>query len=158
MLQTIGKRIAQLRAEAGWTQQYLAERLAVSRVAISHIEMDLTVPGERTITLLAGLFKTTPFDLVASTTYPQAKADRLPPVTCCFTPLEHDLGLLLNDLAWLDHLQDHSQFDAYRHRVQTRWAPILDAWDTTAIDPEERRTLATARQHLANTFCPTDTG
>ena len=156
MLQTIGKRIAQLRTEAGWTQQYLADRLAVSRVAVSHIEMDLTVPGERTITLLAGLFKTTPFDLVASTTYPQAKTDRLPPVACCFTPLERDLGLLLNDLAWLDRLQDHPQFDAYRHQVQACWTPKLEAWEATAIDPEERRTLSTARQQLANAINRTD--
>jgi transcriptional regulator with XRE-family HTH domain len=57
MLESIGKRIARLRQERGWTQQDLATRLASSRVAVSHIEMDLIIPSERTVTLLAGLFK-----------------------------------------------------------------------------------------------------
>ena len=65
--ETIGQRIAQLRQANGWTQQALAERIAISRVAISHIEMDLTTPGERTIALLAGVFKLSPQALVADT-------------------------------------------------------------------------------------------
>src|SRR3954447_18468783 len=34
----LGKRVAALRAGLGWTQQDLADRLAISRVAVSHIE------------------------------------------------------------------------------------------------------------------------
>jgi transcriptional regulator with XRE-family HTH domain len=105
MLETIGKRIARLRQESGWTQQALAARLAISRVAVSHIEMDLTIPGERTITLLAGLFKISPHDLVDGTTYPHAKAERLPEVACCYTALELDLLLMENDLTWLGRLE-----------------------------------------------------
>src|SRR5688572_11380530 len=71
----LGQRIAQLRAELGWTQQELAERLGISRVALSHIEaagmLRATTPGERTIALLAGLFKMEPHELVAGTNYPQ---------------------------------------------------------------------------------------
>ena len=82
--ETIGRRIARLRQEQGWTQQTLAARLAISRVAVSHFEMDLTTPGERTTTLLAGILKLAPHDLVAGTTYPLAKSERLPEVACSY--------------------------------------------------------------------------
>ena len=72
--------IARLRHELGWTQQELAERLAISRVAVSHLESGTSVPSERTITLLAGVFKLEPHELVADTGYPIAKAERLPVV------------------------------------------------------------------------------
>ncbi len=85
MVETIGKRIVKLRQKDGLTQQSLADRLAISRVAISHIEMDLVIPSERSITLLAGIFKLTPATLVEGTTYPRAKAERLPEFTCLFT-------------------------------------------------------------------------
>src|SRR3989304_8739475 len=101
MQETIGKRIARLRQETGWTQRALAARRAISRVAVSQIEMDLTLPSERTVTLLAGLFKLSPQALVEGTTYPLAKAERLPQVACCYTALEYDLALL-NDLAWIE--------------------------------------------------------
>ncbi len=58
--ESFGKRIARLRQQRGWTQERLAERLAVSRVAVSHIEMGLSIPSERTVVLLAGLFDTEP--------------------------------------------------------------------------------------------------
>lgn len=85
MIESIGKRIAYLRQENGWTQQSLGDRLAMSRVAISHIEMDLSIPSERTITLMAGVFKLSPTDLVEGTTYPRAKAERLPELTTIYT-------------------------------------------------------------------------
>src|SRR3954470_17599285 len=53
---SLGQRIASLRAARGWTQQQLADRLGVSRVAISHVETEINSPGERTVALLAGLF------------------------------------------------------------------------------------------------------
>ena len=96
MEETIGKRVARLRQAHNFTQEQLAERIAISRVAVSHIEMDISLPGERTVTLLAGLFKISPITLVAETTYPQAKADRLPTFTCSYTTLELQLALLLN--------------------------------------------------------------
>ena len=76
----LGRRIADHRAKLGWTQPDLAERLGVSRVAVSHLEAGMSYPGERTVALLAGLFKLEPHELVAGTTYPTAKADRLPVV------------------------------------------------------------------------------
>jgi len=94
----LGQRIARLRARRGWTQQELAERLAASRVAVSHFEMGLAVPSERTVVLLAGLFGMEPPDLVAETNYPAAKAERLPAVACRYTEVELQLMLLRRDL------------------------------------------------------------
>src|SRR3546814_13310064 len=77
--------MAKLRAGLGGTQQDLADRVAVSRVALSHIESDISVPGERTVALLAGVFDLEPHDLVVDSTYPRAKADRLPLVVTSHT-------------------------------------------------------------------------
>ena len=101
MVDSIGKRLAYLRQRQGWTQQSLADRLAMSRVAISHMEMDLTIPSERTITLMAGVFKLTPTDLVEGTSYPRAKAERLPTLTMIYTELELNYALFLNDTQWI---------------------------------------------------------
>ena len=66
---SLGQRIAALRVDRGWTQQQLADRLGISRVAVSHLETDINTPGERTVALLAGLFRLEPHDLVAGTSY-----------------------------------------------------------------------------------------
>jgi len=150
MLQTIGKRIARLRGDRGWTQQFLADRIAVSRVAISHIEMDLTIPGERTITLLAGMFKMTPHELVANTTYPEAKSDRLPLNVCCYTPLENDFSLLENDLKWLGKLRKSPLFDTYYQEVYTQWSTKLSEWESQTFEPDEKTTIQEARLRLYN--------
>lgn len=93
-MENLGRRISALRGELGWTQQDLAERLAVSRVAVSHMEAGLSVPGERTVALLAGLFKMEPHELVEGTSYPPAKAERLPVVVPRYTESEMQLRLL----------------------------------------------------------------
>ena len=87
-VETLGRRIARLRIACGLTQQELAERIAISRVALSHIEADMSWPGERTVVLLAGMFKVEPPELVHGTTYPEAKAERLPGVACRYTEAE----------------------------------------------------------------------
>ena len=148
MYETIGKRIARLRQESGWTQQSLAARLAISRVAVSQIEMDLTIPSERTITLLAGLFKRSPQALVEATTYPLAKAERLPEVACCYTALEHDLALLDNDLAWLKRLADSPDGHQLAAEVMARWTGRLDALREQVTDEEGKARLQAARQKL----------
>ena len=76
--ETLGQRIARLRCLLGWTQQELADRAAISRVAVSHLEMGISVPSERTLALLAGIFHLEPPELVEGTSYPDAKAERLP--------------------------------------------------------------------------------
>jgi transcriptional regulator with XRE-family HTH domain len=90
----LGHRIAKHRAELGWTQADLAERVGISRVALSHIEAGISNPGERTVALLAGVFKVEPHELVARTGYPQAKAERLPVVAARYTEVEHQIAML----------------------------------------------------------------
>ena len=117
--ESLGRRIADHRGKRGWTQTDLAERLGISRVAVSHLEADMSTPGERTIALLAGLFKQEPHELVAGTTYPPAKADRLPLVANQYTEAEHQVALCDADLVWID--RDSSLYGDQR----------LSEWDVT---------------------------
>ena len=126
MIESIGKRVAYLRQKNGWTQQSLANRLAMSRVAISHIEMDLTIPSERSITLMAGLFKLSPAELVEGTTYPKAKAERLPEITSIFTEVDLNFALLKNDLEWIDRLDTPDRKYQSIRIVLDKWFPLLD--------------------------------
>ena len=85
----------------------LADRLGVSRTAVSHAEAGLSIPGERTVALLAGLFGMEPHELVAGTDYPSAKAERLPVVVARHTEVEHELALLERDAGWVEpHTKD----------------------------------------------------
>lgn len=133
-LEVLGRRIARFRGDRGWTQQQMADRLALSRTAVSHIEADLTQPGERTVILLAGLFGMEPLELVAETLYPLAKAERLPPVTTRYTEVELQLRLLDADLALLDALERGT-----RRAVLEGWCAALRTLSETAPDPSERR-------------------
>ena len=116
MAESLGRRIARLRADLGWTQQDLADRLGVSRVAVSHIESGLSTPSERTVTLLAGLCKLEPHDLVADTDYPIAKSERLPVVACRYTEVELQLRLFERDMelgftdGWAERLRTLAAF------------------------------------------------
>ena len=96
---SLGTRLAAHRKALGWTQQELAERLGASRTAVSLMESGLSTPSERTVALLAGIFKMAPHDLVAGTAYPFAKAERLPVVVCSYTEVELQLRLLEADAA-----------------------------------------------------------
>jgi transcriptional regulator with XRE-family HTH domain len=147
-IEPIGKRIARLRSERGWTQQAMAARLAMSRVGVSHIEMELTVPSERTIVLLAGLFKLSPHDLVEGTTYPQAKAIRLPQVASSYTQLELELALLANDLNWLKRLQGEHEREENLERVRRAWLERWGNYRLDDLDEHERELLEAARRAL----------
>jgi transcriptional regulator with XRE-family HTH domain len=94
MSEALGHRIAKHRTQLGWTQAELAERVGISRVALSHIEAAISNPGERTVALLAGVFKVEPHELVTGTDYPPAKAERLPVVAARYTEVEYQLGIL----------------------------------------------------------------
>lgn len=148
MKETIGRRIAFLRQERGWTQQYLADRIAISRVAVSHIEMDLSVPSERTITLLAGLYKLTPYELVEGTTYPPAKIERLPSEACSFTRLELEMEILENDIQWLQRINHYQILEKLGIELWENWYPKLDNWINLSIDSEEREYLKLTKQRL----------
>jgi transcriptional regulator with XRE-family HTH domain len=138
--EALGRRIAAHRAKLGLTQHELADRLAVSRTAVSHLEAGMTVPGERTVVLLAGLFKVEPRELVAGTSYPLAKAERLPAVAARYTEIELLLALLDNDLAWLERTNGSDQ-----RRVLDEWEARLLAIDDHRLDLREREMLHEAR-------------
>lgn len=135
--ESLARRIAALRTKLGWTQQDLADRLAVSRVAVSHIESGQRDPGERTIALLAGLFKMEPWELVAGTAYPQGKTERLPVVTCRYTEVELQLRLL--------ELDCERGLDARR---RADWDARLSALLEATWDPREQGALRAARARL----------
>jgi transcriptional regulator with XRE-family HTH domain len=142
-LENLGRRIAELRGKLGMTQQELAERLAVSRTAISHLEAGMTVPGERTVVLLAGLFKIEPRALVAGTSYPLAKAERLPLVAARYTEVELLVALLDNDLAWLERAGDE-----HRRRVLDEWDVRLSSICDDDLDLRERELLREMRKRV----------
>ena len=141
MHESLGDRIAKHRTELGWTQAELAGRAGISRVALSHIESSISTPGERTVALLAGVFKVEPHELVADTDYPAAKAERLPLVAARYTEVEHQLALLDARLA--------ASSD-----VRERAAVVADARDQLHAllqrthDPRERAQLRARLQRL----------
>ena len=143
----LGRRIAAHRAKLGLTQQELADRLAISRVAVSHLESGISDPGERTVTLLAGLFKVEPHELVADTGYPVGKTDRLPLVTTRYTEVELQLELLDRDLSWLDRIES-SPGEA--ERVLADWIVRLDFLADTALDSREQDSIAAARRSVSD--------
>jgi transcriptional regulator with XRE-family HTH domain len=141
MDESLGRRIADLRAKLGWTQQELADRVGISRVAVSHLEAGMSDPGERTVALLASVFKVEPYDLVAGTSYPVARADRLPLVVARHTEVELQLELLANDLAWLERTgRDDSVLDGW----QARLLALLDQ----SHDGREREALRAALERV----------
>jgi transcriptional regulator with XRE-family HTH domain len=140
----VGRRIAGHRVRLGLTQAELAARVAISRVALSNLESGRSEPGERTVTLLAGIFGMEPHELVAGTTYPSAKADRLPLVTARHTEVELQLSLLERDLRWLETAPA-----AMAARVLGVWRSDLAALAARTHDPHQRRLLDAAITRLA---------
>jgi len=130
---SLGARIATHRKALGWTQQELAERLGVSRTSVSLFEAGLSTPSERTIALMAGIFKIEPHDLVAGTGYPVAKAERLPSVVCRYTEVELQLRLLDSDEA-------AGRTDGWDERLRLLLKETHDA--------RQRRLIADARARL----------
>jgi hypothetical protein len=100
-------------------------------------------PGERTVALLASVFKVAPHDLVAETSYPTARAERLPLVVATHTEVDLQLALLDRDLEWSE-------------LVEPRLAEVrLEPWITQlrvlagqVYDPHEVDAVAEARQRL----------
>lgn len=142
-LASLGKRIATLRMQRGWTQERLAERLAVSRVAVSHIEMGLSVPSERTVVLLAGIFQCEPHQLVADTNYPTAKRERLPAVASRYTQVEMLTLLLQHDIAWIaTGATRPGLFDAWQQRILAAMRECVDPYEMVLL-----RELETLMMH-----------
>lgn len=141
----LGRRIADLRAKRGWTQNDLASRLAISRTAVSHVEAGMSIPGERTVALLAGLFALEPHELVVGTDYPSAKAERLPVVVARYTEVEHQLALLARDLRWIDQGGSSDGADV----VMVEWELRLGALLRDTHDPGERDLVVAAQRRAA---------
>ena len=133
----LGRRISELRNGLGWTQADLADRVGISRAALSHLEAGMSVPGERTIALLAGIFKLEPHELIAGTGYPVAKAERLPVVVARYTEVEFQLRVLEHDI-------ERGLSDARRADWATRLRVLLK--DTH--DRRERAAIETALNNL----------
>jgi len=148
MIEPLHRRIARLRAEGGWTQQEIADRLAISRVAVSHVEAGVSIPSERTVTLLAGLFKLEPGQLVAGTSYPEAKAERLPVVACRYTEIELQLALLGRDRDWLFRICDSPDYALLARTTRDRWLLIIESLGRSAGDRQQLLLLDQARQLL----------
>lgn len=124
--ESLSRRIAKLRSELGWTQQELSDRLGMSRAAVSHLESGLSVPSERTVTLLAGIFCLEPHELVDGTDYPIGKAERLPVVAARYTEVDLQLRLFeaglvtADDLrALLDRTHDKRERDALERALRS---------------------------------------
>ncbi len=141
MPENLGRRIARLRSTLGWTQADLAARLAISRVAVSHLEAGISIPGERTVTLLAGLFKLEPHELVAGTNYPPAKAERLPVVACRYTEVELQLRLLGGDIERTGAGFDPVLADEWRRRLAKLRRASHDRRERDALDEALRELL-----------------
>ena len=77
---TLGEKLQRLRAETGLSQEDLAERLDVSRQAVSKWEQDKTVPDVKYIVALSDLFGVTTDYLLkdAEAAPPQAQAPDTP--------------------------------------------------------------------------------
>jgi transcriptional regulator with XRE-family HTH domain len=142
----VGRRIAAHRTQLGLTQQELASRVAISRVALANLESGRSDPGERTVTLLAGVFGMEPHELVQGTSYPEAKVDRLPLVAARHTEVELQLALLERDLRWLE-----SAPVAVAARVLATWRADLAELAQRTYDPHQQRLLAGAIDRLAAT-------
>ena len=147
-VEPFGRRVAKRRAERGWTQLGLAERIAVSRVALSHIEAGLSSPNERTVTLLAGWFDCEPHELAAGTDYPQAKLERLPLVASRHTEVAHQLAVLAAELRWIAAAATADALVYERREALQRWRVVLNELLAQALDPAERRALKAALRTL----------
>ena len=138
-MDSLGRRIAKLRAELGWTQQELADRIAVSRVALSHLERDLSTAGERTVALLSGVFGVEPHELVEGTSYPTGKADRLPLVVARHTEVELQCRLLDRDLEQVERTGDRRLLEGWAGRLRTLHRAAHDARQRLLVEQAQAR-------------------
>lgn len=143
----IGHRVARLRAKRGWTQQDVADRLAMSRTAVSHLEADMAQPSERTVLLLAGLFHLEPHVFVADTLYPLQKAERLPHVVARYTEVDLQLQVLAAELAVHEQLGRPMTADRIEG-WRTRLGALLDSRYDHADRERIRVALDTLRDRM----------
>ena len=78
-------------------------------------------------------------ELIAETSYPAAKAERLPPTACRYTEVELQLALLRRDMEWVTRLGGSIQ-----QQVIEDWRTKLTALLDLTYDEGERELLAGA--------------
>jgi transcriptional regulator with XRE-family HTH domain len=138
----LGYRIAELRRKHGLTQQQMSERLAISRVAVSHLESCLTPPSERTVTLIAGLFKLEPWELVRDTDYPMARVERLPTVVTRYTQAElltTVVDALVESIADTDRRRARAVLEPWRARIIAEIETTSDDGERALLIDAQRR-------------------
>ena len=96
---TLGEKLRSLRAERGWDQETLAERLDVSRQAVSKWELDKTVPEVKYIVAISELFGVTTDYLLKDTAGPETSGADIPPEQPPSSPLCQAASELLTDQA-----------------------------------------------------------
>ena len=127
-MDSLGRRIAKRRAELGWTQQELADRIAVSRVALSHLETDLTAPlASAPSPCWPACSASSRTSCVAGTTYPAAKADRSPLVVARHTEVELQCRLLDRDLELVERTGDRTLLDGWATSLSRLHGQVHDA-------------------------------
>lgn len=77
---TIGMRIQENRKRCGFSQEQLAERLGVSRQAVSKWELDSAVPDTDKVVALAGIFKISTDALLVAETESSQGAEKITPL------------------------------------------------------------------------------
>lgn len=122
-------------------------------MTVSHLEAGMTVPGERTIALLAGVFGMEPGELVADSDYPRAKSDRLPTVVARYTEVQFQLGLMDAELAYLAELP----IGHVRNRV-AYWRRQIRLLASGWIDQRERSLLEDGLRRLDTWTAISNTG
>lgn len=61
---TIGKKLYELRKSKNWSQEYVADKIGVSRQAVSRWELDESMPDIENLSVLSSLFSVTIDELV----------------------------------------------------------------------------------------------
>jgi len=97
---------------------------------------------------MAGVFKISPTELVEGTTYPRAKAERLPELTAIFTEIELYFALLKNDTEWIDRLDVPDMKLNTIRVVLSKWFLLLENWENKITDEHEKTILLSMRQLL----------
>jgi transcriptional regulator with XRE-family HTH domain len=146
-MELLGKRLAAHRARLGWTQAEVAARVGISRVALSHLESSLSVAGERTVAMLAGLFGCEPYELVGGTDYPPAKVERLPLVVARYTEVAHTIAVVDAQLAVVAMLDPASAVKLATH-IEQQWFEVLVALRSSSLDSRERDAVSAALDRL----------
>ena len=119
------KKLKQLRQQADWSQEQLADRLNVTRQAVAKWERGAGFPDIDNVQALAKLFNTSVDELLDYTRAGLASAMR--------EPLDLDAyptdtkGYSASDLAVADKFADADQIESLnRHRRLTWWQKIID--------------------------------